>query len=78
MNLVCGVCPNYEYCKSKEKPMTNEEWIKSANTEQLAEWICEIVLGYHELGVDLNRFADKSVNKQIAVEWLKQPHKPIS
>ena len=83
MNLVCGVCPNYDYCKSKEKPMTNEEYLKSCTTEQLAEFIVNLTLldkyklydrmeaAEYEQGIGVGA-------KKVIVEWLKQPHKPIS
>lgn len=70
MNLVCGVCPNYEYCKSKEKPITNEEWLRSCNTEQLAEWIFNDRVEQSDWW-----YEQQGHTKAEVIEWLKQPHK---
>ena len=56
---------------SGEVQMTNEEWLRSATTEQLAGAIYEWhTKGYARgrLEVDLNPITE-------VVEWLKQPHK---
>ena len=60
----------------KPHEMTNEEWIKSANTEQLAEWIA------HQTMIALlenqNNHSLRMTYPAYWVEWLKQPHTPIS
>lgn len=64
---------NFDSCilfSRNSKPMTNEEWIKSANTEQLAE----ILVFMAE-----NKNETKTVHKENVgkcVWWLKQPHTP--
>ena len=59
--------------KPNPLPMTNEEWLHSLNTEQLAKWIAEEKLcrGY---------FIFPSMDEAIqdAVEWLKQPHSEVA
>ena len=45
-------------------PMTNEEWLKSLSTEELAECI---------IGVDYSA-DDKYIKIAKLVEWLNQPH----
>ena len=54
-----------KYCDGKGvvEPLTNEEWLKSANTEQLAELLYDIRYDYQV------PWKNKGV-----VEWLKQPH----
>ena len=72
MNLckTCGtICPfddEHEECEYY-KPMTNEDWLRSCNTEQLAEEIYECVMTH-----------PWHISKEVILEWLKQPRKPIS
>ena len=60
-----------------KKPMTNEEYLRSLNTEQLAEAILQqwIHGAYH--GVGEFGLTDKEIEsaKDDIVEWLKQPHR---
>ena len=65
----CEVCNG-----SGEKPMTNEEWIKQANTEQLAEAITDIVYECKDWD-DCMDCRLGWCSKDYVVEWLKQPHK---
>ena len=76
------------------KPMTNEEHIHSLNTEQLAEFISKIDMPFMDKApfpcgdlIECNKNCglysrcvkdDFPTNKEVWVEWLKQPHKPIS
>jgi hypothetical protein len=63
-----------------EVEMTNEEWIKSANTEQLAEVIGNIAKNAYQCCQDGK--TNKCVNRNHCTgycdygwgEWLKQPH----
>ena len=51
---------------------TNEEWLRSCNTEQLAEWIVHLAddcTMQHECDL-CNSWCDE---KRV-MEWLKQPH----
>lgn len=58
-----------------KKPMTNEEWLRSLNTEQLAEWIHTAIFD----DSFANKIADEAyMNMQTRDDyiemWLKQPH----
>ena len=80
----CPVCGG-----TGEVEQTNEEWLHTLNTEQLAEFLskieeqypcgsllkCDVTCGYHSQcrGDDV-----APTNKEAWVEWLKQPHTPIS
>ena len=67
-----GYVDNCNRYLPKDRPIvqTNEEWIKSLNTEQLARWIAEekMCRGY---------FIFPSMEEAIqdALEWLKEVHK---
>lgn len=66
--------------------MTEQEYIQTCNTEQLAEWICSVHEKCYYCGAkrisDRERcpFGDGKCrnNKHEFAMWLKQPHKPIS
>ena len=51
--------------KGVVEPLTNEEWIKQCNTEQLAKELA-FIDGYDDVDFD--------VLVKSWVEWLKQPH----
>lgn len=53
----------------KPKPQTNEEWLRSCNTEQLAE-----TLAWIEDRGELPTVCKENV--KAFEKWLKQPHKP--
>jgi hypothetical protein len=53
--------------KKFKKMQTNEEWIHTLNTEQLADAIYDCTMA--------NSW---SFNKDGIKRWLKQPHKPFS
>lgn len=58
------------------EPMTNEEWIKQANTEQLAEHLLNVWMdGAFNVNAEfgLNE-AQIEKHKGYILEWLKQPH----
>ena len=55
----------------KPKPMTNEEWIKSANTEQLAEWLARITNAGYLLALRMKYHCD---DVDAVREWLKEKH----
>jgi hypothetical protein len=76
-----GFCSDYEPKEQIEKPMTNEEWIKSANTEQLAEFLAdkcnevvETVLSDASCDIGDIDNDDYWYRRADFVEWLKQPH----
>ena len=57
----------------KPKPMTEEEYLKSCTTEQLADVLADVSLWIHPFMKQKNRF--ELLKKQFYV-WLKQPHTP--
>ena len=67
-------------CKGVVEPLTEQEWLQTANTEQLAD-----VLYNFFMARTLCHICPKIVNKEcecceswcdkkLVVEWLKQPH----
>ena len=58
-----------------KKPMTNEEYLRSLNTEQLAEAITDIVYECRDSD-DCMDCRLGWCSKDCVVEWLKQPHTP--
>ena len=70
-------------CNCQNK-MTNEEYLKSCNTEQLAEVLGKIAKNAYQCGQ--NGKTNKCVNRKHCTGycdygwemWLKQPHKPFS
>lgn len=55
-----------------KEPMTNEEWLQQATTEQKAEWIASVV--QKAISIKEN---NGIVMLESAIwwgEWLKQPH----
>ena len=65
-------CPYCGGTGEMEIEMTNEEWLRSATTEQLAEWLQE--------HMDCASCSCKTICRQghdcklALMEWLKQPH----
>lgn len=69
----------------RERNMTEEQWLKSCNTEQFAEFIVDAIVFYdgnrHAFVTEALEMAKKK-NVNLAcdsiyenvVEWLKQPH----
>ena len=67
---------NFDSCilfSRNSKPMTNEEWLKSCNTEQLAEWIAHQSL--IALLENQNNHSLRMTYPAYWVEWLKQPRR---
>ena len=58
-----------------EVEMTNEEWLRSATTEQLAEWIAHQTL--IALLENQNNHSLRMTYPAYWVEWLKQPHSEV-
>lgn len=59
--------------------MTNEEWIKSLNTEQLAEQLVDSDNEYYMTsfnGLICSTAEDPKVAVDKTVEWLKKEHDP--
>lgn len=94
MNEICLSCRKHTKCgRAKVEtigcgyyvPQTNEEWIKSCNTEQLAERIISLCVTYFDRtdlsitgsvkeSLKINDHYDGHIQKDLLVEWLKQPH----
>ena len=56
-------------------PLTNEEWFDDLSTEEKAKWIAtQCGNAVMESTYDVSKLR----KKRYWVEWLKQPHKPIS
>ena len=69
-----GECDNLE-------PMTNEEWLRSLNTEELAEYLADkfnevVDFVLHEVDENAEDIEpdDYWYRQDVIVEWLKQPH----
>ena len=74
----CDMCHG-----SGEVPLTNEEWLRSLNTEQLAEFLadqCNDVVDFilRETDEQAGNIEpdDYWYRQDVIVEWLKQPHTP--
>ena len=61
-------------CEKYAKVMTNEEWLKSCTTEELAD----VFFDYRYINATPQQRLWMSANEDFAkggiVEWLKQPH----
>ena len=70
----------YEQCRNvAHKPMTNEEYLRSCNTEQLADWLKDTLARCYRCG-GCDELAERNCTVKICyyadvAEWLKQPHK---
>lgn len=78
-DIVCEQCKGKGELDENGKPiLTNEEYIKSLNTEQLAEWLVDVTQYCFECGLNTNNCVlcpfGKCIDKGFAMEWLKQPH----
>ena len=80
MTVILKTCPFEEpvgkYEIENDKPMmTNEEWFCGLSTEEKAKWIAtQCGNAVMESTYDVSKLR----KKRYWVEWLKQPHKPIS
>ncbi len=78
MSGVCivGKCPYVKVCtttvwdKTPQKPITNEERLRSCTAEELAGMIYE----WHTKGYARGKNGLKLDSITRVVEWLKQPH----
>lgn len=65
-----------------EIELTNKEWLQTANTEQLADWILDVSDECFDCGKSDNgdcpfgkaQGVCTCINKDSVVAWLKQPH----
>ena len=78
----CGRCQGTGKVRVEGEPLTNEEWIKQANTEQLADVLHKIFMTKSfchicpenndcDIGYECKYHGGKT---EDFVEWLKQPH----
>ena len=86
--MKCPKCKFYSICcgrlnetvencaRFKSVELTNEEWIKSANTEQLAEFFHGIVIRAMQATWD-GKKPDYPAYLSDWKKWLKQPHREI-
>ena len=73
----CDVCETY-FDKNENIVLTEQNWLQTCNTEQLAEWIAKQKCnGCNDEPYDDKhgtcRYCMEKKTEQIA-EWLKQPH----
>ena len=72
-DIVCEQCKGKGEVDENGKPIfTNEEHLRSLNTEQLAEWISKVTIDAWFRQVN-NELPKPNGAKEWA-EWLKQPH----
>ena len=79
INIAFGVVGTCHYCKgsgylveSGRKNMTEQEYIQTCTTEQLAEFLCNVAVT--DVLWDKIRQPYYTDGKQAVMEWLKQPH----
>ena len=66
-------CKYFKEMPSHLPKQTNEEYLRSCDTEQLAEFLCEVWYGIDEVINIMSE--DGEINKKDAIAlWLKQPH----
>ena len=82
----CDSCEYRKYCamseivngcsRFKKDETTNEQWIRRATTEQLAEEVYKLVWCSNELfqQLEYSGIDTKENDLKIVLEWLKQPH----
>lgn len=83
-------CVDYGWSECKKftqkpsEPITNREWLQTATTEQLAEWIVSEINERVKLALHDSELNDGDVDADFYMEdsddwkeWLKQPHDNI-
>ena len=70
----CDIC----HGTGEAQPIKNEEFLRSATTEQLAEWLKDTLARCYRCG-GCDELAERNCTVKICyyadvVEWLKQPH----
>ena len=77
----CDVCETF-FDKDENIVLTEQEWLQTCTTEQLAEWIVNEINERVKLALHDSELNDGDVNSDDYmedsddwVEWLKQPHK---
>lgn len=83
MTKLCNTCEYLRYCarsgieevgcdRYKRDTTTNEEWLQTANTEQLAKWLADNSRFIYECGE--KKITPKTMYEEDWEWWLKQPH----
>lgn len=78
IHVLCGKCQGIGFIDDDEpkpkKQMTEQEWLQTATTEQLAEWLRGVYWHCHEIDCEHCNYPWRCMEKGDIVEWLKQPH----
>ena len=82
---VCDFCETY-FDKDENVVMTEQEWLQTCDTEQLAEWIADksneiiswILAEVDEHDGECIDEDDYWQKKSDVLEWLKQPHSEVA
>ena len=69
-----------KFTPKPKQPMTNEEWLRNATTEELAEWIAQYT---RDVVFDVccrnapiqNEIGDGATKSVVVLKWLKEEHK---
>ena len=71
---VCEVCETY-FDKNENIVLTEQEWLQTCTTEELAIWIERImfIVRYRE-EVENGAYMQTITKKDYIEKWLKQPH----
>ena len=74
INNCLGDCVGYEKVKPQEQ--TNEEWIRNASTEELAEIVYSLVWLGNEVfdRLECSGKDSKENDLKIVTEWLQEKH----
>ena len=67
-------CECYHCNGTGEIEQTEQEYIQTCNTEQLAEWLRGVYWHCHEIDCKHCNYPWRCMEKGDIVEWLKQPH----
>ena len=77
---VCEVCETY-FDKNENIVLTEQEWLQTCDTKQLAEWIVREINERVKLALHDSELNDGDVDADFYMEdsddwkeWLKQPH----
>ena len=77
---------NFDSCilfSRNSKPQTNEEWLRTATTEQLAEFVVKAMILYDNSTMTVLEAIKNAMKNDVKLsnyfmesllEWLKQPH----
>lgn len=79
VNMTCGWCMGQGELDLEivpTEPQTEQEYIQTCNTEQLAEEVYKLVWCSNELfqQMECSGIDTKENDLKIVTEWLKQPH----